>query len=467
MRPLWQHQVSAIRKAEAVHSLGLFYEQGTGKTRTTIEILRRRFHANHRLLKTFIVAPMIVCDNWKREFAMYSKINAKDIIVLDGPQKDRVKEFLRAVGDNCAKPRVIVTNYHGLLMNDLYALLLRWAPEALVVDESQRAKNPKSSMAKRLVPIADAAQHKYILTGTPVLNSPMDLWMQYRILDGGRTFGKNFFAFRGQYFEDKNSYRAGKQGYFPKWEVRSGSLEVFQQKISSTAVRVKKSECLDLPDLVRQEVLVKLSPKQARMCEEMRKEFIAFVEELQIAATKALRMQQIVSGYAPTEQDGAVWFEDNPRIEALAELLEDITPSAKVIVWSVFKENYRMIREVCDTRGIKYAELHGDISNKQRIEEMDRFRADPECRVMIANQSAGGVGINLVEASYSIYYSKGFSLEQDLQSEARNHRSGSEMHDKITRIDLVSPGTVDEVVNKALAMKQNVADALLTWKGNL
>ena len=83
---------------------------------------------------------------------------------------------------------------------------------------------------------------------------------------------------------------------------------------------------------------------------------------------------------------------------------------------------------------------------------------------MIANQSAGGVGINLVEASYSIYYSKGFKLEDDLQSEARNYRGGSEIHTSVTRIDLVTPNSIDELVNEALASKQQISDNILGWK---
>ena len=122
-----------------------------------------------------------------------------------------------------------------------------------------------------------------------------------------------------------------------------------------------------------------------------------------------------------------------------------------------------MIADLCQDMNIEYAEIHGDISNAKRIDEMDRFRKDPKCRVMIANQAAGGTGVNLVEASYAIYYSKGFSLEHDLQSEARNHRGGSEMHSKVTRIDLVAKGTIDEVINEALKNKQNIAETILTW----
>jgi SNF2 family DNA or RNA helicase len=103
------------------------------------------------------------------------------------------------------------------------------------------------------------------------------------------------------------------------------------------------------------------------------------------------------------------------------------------------------------------------VTGRQRQENIDRFQTDRDCRIMIANQGAGGVGCNLTAASHSIYYSRNFSLEHDLQSEARNYRGGSEIHTKITRIDLVAPDTIDATVLKALADKVNVADAILNW----
>jgi SNF2 family DNA or RNA helicase len=83
---------------------------------------------------------------------------------------------------------------------------------------------------------------------------------------------------------------------------------------------------------------------------------------------------------------------------------------------------------------------------------------------MIANQAAGGIGVNMVAASYSIYYSKNFSYGDDAQSESRNHRGGSERHEKITRIDLVCPQTIDELVNEALKAKKNIGELILEWK---
>jgi len=476
IRPLWQHQVDAIRMAETTPDVFLAFEQGTGKTRTAIEIARRRFAKKGRVMKTLIISPIIVCDNWKKEWKMFSKVDPNDVLALTQSGKKRCERFIQAVGEDLSRNKIILTNYQGMLIDDFYKLIEAWRPELIICDESQRVKNHSSKTAKKIVALAERAEQRMNLTGTPILQSPMDLWMQYRILDLGQTLGKNFFAFRGLYFRDSNSAWSGKESHFPKWEPTEETYVKLQEKLKPTMLRVLKSECLDLPPLVRQEVMVEMSPDQARMYKEMKEEFLAFVRDAekkhvatvtaQLAITKALRLQQILSGYAQTEQTGVIRVKDNPRLKALSELLEDITPGAKVIVWAVFKENYKMITELCDSLKIGYAQIHGDISHAQRIEEMDRFRTDPKCRVMVANQQAGGAGINLVEASYSIYYSKNFSLEQDLQSEARNYRAGSEVHTKITRIDLVAKNTIDEQVNFALSQKANISELILGWSRN-
>lgn len=471
VRPLWQHQIKAIGMAGISRDLGLFFEQGTGKSRTAIEVLRRRYAVHGRVMRTLIFAPIIVCQNWKDEFAKFSKIQPRDVVVLTNAGKARTRDFIKAVGDDLKAGKIIVTNYEAVQMPELYKLILSWKPEILIVDESQKCKSHSSKRAKLITAIADMAEHRYILTGTPILNSPMDIFQQFRILDGGETFGKNFFGFRATYFSDANDKWKGKQSYYPKWQITPENLDRIQDKISKKAIRVLKSECLDLPPLVRQEYAVQLSKEQERMYKEMRDEYLAFIQKnkdepravvAQLAITKALRLQQIVSGFAKDEH-GMVHRMQCPRLDALEDLLEAITPGAKVIVWSVFKENYNMIAELCKKLGIEWRAIHGDISNADRITGMQDFRENPSVRVMIANQAAGGAGINLVEASYSIYYSKGFSLEQDLQSEARNHRGGSEMHDKITRIDLVAKGTIDDLVTTALKEKQQVADKILSW----
>lgn len=170
-------------------------------------------------------------------------------------------------------------------------------------------------------------------------------------------------------------------------------------------------------------------------------------------------MQQILSGFLKLDDGSIHRFDTNPRADALEELLEDITPKHKVIVWSIFHEDHEVVRNVCKKMKLQYAELTGQISDKQK--EIDTFQNDNSCRVMIASQAAGGTGVNLTAANYMIYYSRGYSLEHDMQSEARAYRGGSERHTSITRIDLVNEGTLDVAVLKALQSKKDLSQDIL------
>lgn len=473
-KPMWKHQEQAVNLCLIHDNYMLAIEMGGGKTRCMIEALRRRFAANHGLMRTIIFCPIIVTQNWKNEFAMYSKIDPKDIIILTGSGEQRCKQFIKNAGDDLARPKIFITNYQSMLMLKLSSLFSAYCPEIIICDESQRLKSPTAKTAKTMFYLAQKARHKYLLTGTPILNSPMDIFQQFKIMDNGATFGLNYMTFKLRYFEDKNAKFKNKAQYFPKWEVREDRLPELSTKIESKSMRVLKSECLDLPPLVKQTVFVELSKEQDRMYEEMRKEFVTFIDSqkgpraviAELAITKAMRMQQIVTGFARDEHgnDHAL---DCPRLAVLEELLEDLTPNHKVIVWACFHQNYADIRKVCEKLKLKYVELHGEIDHKLRLDNMTEFRSNPEVRVVIANQRAAGLGINLVEASYSIYYSKNHSLEDQLQSESRNHRGGSEMHEKITQIDLVARGTIDELINQALSQKLKVAEFIMDKKGDL
>jgi SNF2 family DNA or RNA helicase len=92
---------------------------------------------------------------------------------------------------------------------------------------------------------------------------------------------------------------------------------------------------------------------------------------------------------------------------------------------------------------------------------MVQFRGDDDTRVVICNRRAAGTGINLVEASYSIVYSRNFSLAEELQSRDRNHRGGSQIHDKVTKIDLCAKDTIDELCLEALLNKQSLAERII------
>lgn len=486
----WAHQLDAISREEKVflgHDMqrscfALFFEMGSGKTGTVINMLRARMNAEKRLLKTLVLCPAIVIQNWKDEFELHSSIDPARIVLLTGSQTKRRKLF----AENSSKGTIFVTNYEALLMDDLYADLNAWGLEALILDESHKCKNPSAKTTKRATRLAlpligekkqlirPAPRYKYILSGTPVLNSPMDLFTQFMILDGGETFGKNFYAFRATYFYDKNAgMPRGK--YFPDWNIRPGALDQLNSKIFEHGMRVEKKDCLDLPPLVRQTIKVDMLPGQAKMYAEMKKDFITFVNSAegslpvaaQLAITKALRLMQIASGYVKTVDGLDVSLEGTPKEKALEELLGEMTPHRKVIVWAVWRENYKTIRNVCERLGVEYVEINGDTPAGERAERVKTFNTDPKCRVYIGHPGSGGIGVNLTVSDICIFYSRNFSLEHSLQAEARNHRGGSEQHESITRIDLVVADTIDEEVQRALAGKIKISDQVLKqWVKN-
>jgi SNF2 family DNA or RNA helicase len=468
---MWAHQKQGVEKAKTVKNLAIFFEPGTGKSRTTIEILRDRCNENKRILKTLIVSPLIVTQNWKEEFRKFcpdGSLMPRKVKVLTGTIKEKAEYVSSARTDE-----ILVCNYDVFVSPEFLKACIQWSPEVLVLDESHRVKNQSSKRTKAITKLSLAMAknevcHRYLLTGTPVTNDQLDLWSQFYVLDNGKTLGDSYFGFRAQYFWDLNASKKGSGKYFPMFVPKKNINDKLNSLILSSAVVAKKEDCLDLPDLVKQIVYTEMSPVQRKHYEAMKKDFLAFINEkaavAQLAITKSLRMQQILSGFLKMDDDSIERFE-NPRAKVLSELLEEITSGGhKVIVWSVFRDDYATIREVCDTLKIKYLELTGETKNADKFKNMELFEKDESFKVLIGAPGAGGIGVNLVSAKYSIWYSRTFNLEQDLQAEARNYRGGSEIHDKVTRYDIVCKGTLDEVILKSLYAKNQIKDEILSLK---
>lgn len=493
IRQPWAHQLEAMKRAHALYQkggkldpqdagFGLFFEPGAGKSGTAINILRQRMTEEKRFYRTLIFCPPIVVPNWKEEWRLNSKIPQERIVLLTGPGKRRLQTFQRYAWKplpgmpnhgSLHENVIFVTNYESLLMEDLYDEFNKWCPDAIIFDEAHKLKNPaakRSKLAHLLANPKIAIPHKLILTGSPVLKDPMDLFMQFQILDGGRTFGNNFFIFRARYFRDRNAGMP-KERYFPDWQpmtlAKDGfdTLTEINKLIQSRTMHVKKEDCLDLPPFVRQVIKVGMSPPQAKAYAEMKRDFITIVQDkactAQLAITKALRLQQIASGYVKVVDGEEIALDGSPKIEALSELLSELTPNHKVLVWAVWKQNYQEIRALCQKLGIKCVEVHGEVSETQRNEAVRALNHDPDTRVLIGHPGSGGIGINLIAASYSIFYSRTFSLEHSIQAEARNYRGGSEVHEKVTRYDLVTENTIDELVTEKLANKIEISDKLI------
>lgn len=467
----WKWQGEAIKRAiYQSNDFGIFAEQGTGKTYTMITILRCRYALRQRIMSTFIFAPLVTLYNWKEEFKKYSYINSRDVVVLKGSSKDKLKKMNEAL--ESGKPKIFITNYESLINEELFNKVMNYAPEILVLDESHYVKTHNSKRSKKIAKIADMARHRYLLTGTPILNGVDDLYMQFRIMDGGETFGNNYHVFKGRYMIDMNERWKGKQNYFPKWVTNDKKYSELQNKMYRNAVRVLKKDCLDLPDLVVDQVYFDMAPDQKKAYIEMERDLITFIESKEkegnnkavvgeLAIVKAIRLQQIASGFM-VDEDGEVHeFKKNPKIDHLTEEVPRLVNSGhKVILWCAFKHNYVQLGRMLDKLKIKHAFITGEqtLDQKQRAQK-DFTKGDTQ--VLVANRRAGGIGINLVESDYSYVYSRNFSLNDELQSEARNHRGGSEMHEKITKKNLIMSNTIEVELTKALTNKKDLSDNVL------
>lgn len=455
-------------------SFGVLFEPGCGKTLTlcsVLDSLTNNGATQHpsTIPNTLIVAPVVVCDHWRREFTQHFPELAKYTQVLLGTSVQKQRAATRN-----RDARIWITN-HETFERKAYVKLMSLVgvPEVLIVDESHRFKNPEARRTKAMIVLADLAKRRYILTGSLILQSPADIWAQFRILSPA-IFTKNFYAFRRQYFYDANErVRASTSRVtWSNWQPRPDMQPELSAIIQKHTIRRTKEECLDLPPLVRQTIAVPPTDQQARLYEQMRKHYVATTDEQQtvaadLAITRTLRLQQICSGILRATDDTTSTI-DSSKLAALRELISDLAETPhKLILWTCWRDTYVPLYQAATYFELNPVMLTGDQDAKEKTQAVNRFSDDPTCRVIIANQAAAGLGVNLQAASYAIYFAKSFNLEHDLQSEARCHRAGSERHQKITRIDLITSGTIEEDITHALRHKLSAAELLYSLNKRL
>ncbi len=189
-----------------------------------------------------------------------------------------------------------------------------------------------------------------------------------------------------------------------------------------------------------------------------------------IAMVKALRLMQIASGFisgldAPGEDEAQPIkhvYEDTEREKALKELLTEICveKGKKCLVWAVWKNNYETIKKICEELKIKYVECHGLVSPRGKEEARKSFIEDPTISVWIGHPYSGGIGVNLIVAPYTVWFSRNFSLEQYEQAKARNYRGGQTQ--KVTHYHLVAQDTIEPDVVQSLQNKKNIAELIMS-----
>ena len=465
----YAHQLDALDFFANKRDNLYLWDMGTGKTGGAILNARMRFVQSGTMLRTLIITPPVTVMNWAEEFKLFSRIPAHRIHPLNHKTTKKKAECVY----NDVIPQhdgaLIITNYEALLSEDLFKAIEVWCPELIIYDEIHYVKNSKSKRSRLCQRLSNNARYRIGLTGTPILNNVMDIFGIYRTLDNGKTFGTNEYVFQMKYLIDKNAAWKGRSNYFPKWVNNPKTFGELNAKIYQTAIRKLKSECLDLPELIKITRKCGMSTEQKKAYEEMTRDFLTFVDThdgkesvtANLAVTKAMKLLQIASGFVNTDEKNVIEFKSVPKLDLMTELVEEIHTQHKIIIWCSFIHNYRMIGRKLTELGIKHVFLTGEQSISEKQEAVDAFNKDPTVRVIVANRAAGGTGVNLTAASYSIVYSRNFSLAEELQSEARNYRGGSEIHESIVKIDLCTEGTVEEGALEALQNKYQVSTEII------
>lgn len=468
MQP-YQWQLKAMDMSTKLDHMALLADMGTGKTGAAVNILRIKYGENNRVLKTLILSPLVTLFNWKDEFYKHSYIKSDIIHPIYGTTAQKLKKIEKALSND--DNSILIMNYEAMISPKILEAMKKWRPEIMLLDESHYCKSHKSKRSKAIFDLSVGCKHRYIMTGTPMTNNIADLFMQYKILDGGETFGDNFYVFQRIYMRDANASWSHMQKHFPKWVAREDKMEEVHDKVYSKAIRVTKDETLDLPPLIEETYKVPLSSKQKKYYDNLERDFLTWVEEgekkgvvvAQLAITKALRLQQVVTGFVTDDEGQTIEIQDNPRLKAVEELVSSLHEQHKIILWCSFRHNYKQLGDLMTKMKIKHGFITGSMDLKEKRNAMEKFNNDDETRVIICNRRAGGIGINLVSASYSIVYSRNFSLEEELQSRDRNYRGGSEIHDRIFRINLCAEDTTDERITEALLAKKRVSDNILQY----
>lgn len=446
-----------------------FWEMGTGKS----------WMINHEGAWAFVngeVDCMVVLAK-KGEYANWAQFLIPDLMPKNIPVEvvlfnssaysaGRMKDQLNSL--MTPKPgvfRILVINVESMAFR---------APEVLeafydsaikgvfmAVDESTCVKEMKSKRSKETYKWAHKTRMKRIMTGTPVTQSPLDLYGMSQVL-GKHTLGfSSFFSFRNT-FEVREPLYLGPQRTIM---VNKGykNLPQLNGILNSFSDQVLKEDCLDLPEKVYKKHVVEMAPEQQKLYNQMRDEAMLEIEGHEVEVTTVLaqivKLHQIACGQLKVGENEYVSIENN-RIEALETILEDF--GGKAIIWANYRQTLVDVVAALRKKFGADAVVHyyGGTSPEEREYAYRAFQdADSPVRFFVANAQSAGYGLTLTQASLVVYYSNGYNLEHRLQSEDRAHRIGQTK--SVTYVDLVSPDTVDERIIDVLRNKKNLAHEVL------
>ncbi|HEV8112432.1 MAG TPA: DEAD/DEAH box helicase [Planctomycetota bacterium] len=413
-------------------------DMGLGKTVQVLALLAGESRVAGR--PALVVAPRSVVFNWLRETERF----APGLTVLAHHGTDRSRD-----ADAIAGHDLVVTTY-GTLRRDA-ALLGKIRFSYAILDEAQAIKNPMSQAAKAARVLV--AEHRLVLTGTPVENHLDDLWSLFEFLNPGMLG-------RSRVFREI----VAPTGDAPR---ETDSTHLLARALRPFLLRRTKEQVLqELPPKVEQVIGCDLEGAERRRYDELRNHYrsalLAKVEEQGIERVgmhvleALLRLRQ--AACHPGLVDPARVGESSAKLEALLPMLEEVRESGhKALVFSQFTSFLAIVRRRLDDAGVAYEYLDG--KTRDREERVRRFQEDAACPLFLISLKAGGFGLNLTAADYVFLLDPWWNPAVERQAIDRTHRIGQTR--TVNAYRLVARDTIEEKVLELQQKKRELAEAIL------
>lgn len=459
----WEHQLLAVEYMMDHKQAALYTDMGTGKSKVMIDTI-----INKGFSLVLIVCTNKGCEVWVDQFRIHSNLEAKNVINLSGISTDKKvaiasETLTQRKAKEITGPIIWLVNYEGVWRDKFANFLLRKTVpiDCVICDESHRIKSPASKCSRFLTRIGKKVENRFLVTGTPLAENPMDVYAQYRFLDPS-IFGTSFAKFKERY-QNPDLRRSMAVGYTVLDKNQPyKNLDELREKAFSIAFKIPSS--VKLPKQNSRIRHFNLSEKATRVYTKMCKEGVLtngdWYCEAENALTLQVRKRQITSGFVSTVNDveeKRIFKLCNTRQETLEDILASLSPSEPVVVFAQYSYSLRQVKAACLAVGRKYSELSGK-------EDTEADWQAGKSTVLGVQFSKGSEGVDLTRARYAIYYTMTDRLALYLQSKKRIHRPGQTR--PVYYIHLVADTaggkpTIDSTVMEAIRLKKDIVDYVM------
>lgn len=413
-------------------------EMGLGKSVISLSAINELMLDYFDVSRTLVIAPLRVANStWPDEIKKWDHLKHLNYSVVIGSEKERL--------DALKKPA------HIYLINreNVDWLITKsgipWKFDMVVIDELSSFKSYQAKRFKSLLKVRPKLKRIVGLTGTPSSNGLMDLWAEFRLLDMGERLGRYITYYRQNFFiTDKRN-----QQMIFSYKPKDGAEKKIYSLISDITISMKSKDFLKVPECVMNEVIVTLSDKEQKLYDSLKQDMVLSLEENEIDAINAAalsnKLLQMSNGAVYNDDKESLHIHDR-KLDALEDLIEGAN-GKPVLVAYWFKHDLEKIKDRFDVREIKSAK---DISDWN----------EGKIPVALIHPASAGHGLNLqAGGSTLIWFGLTWSLELYQQTNARLYRQGQDSTVVIHHI--LTKGTIDEDVMKALKAKEKIQDALI------